>query len=100
MTARQDVSTIRRVRRDLGLSQAELAVWLGVTQSNVSQLEKGSFRLTPSARRTLAQIAVWGQVAKLEPGLDPADFIDWMFQKLTDPSWVVAVALDSHRRGY
>jgi len=48
---------VRRARKQAGLSQAELALLLGVRQSSVSQWERGSTH--PSNRHLLQLIILW-----------------------------------------
>ena len=52
---------VRRIRLDLGLTQTELAVKMGVQQGHVSAVENG--RLRP----TLTTVALFSEALKVEP---------------------------------
>ncbi|AOB29896.1 hypothetical protein AKI39_03115 [Bordetella sp. H567] len=47
----------RRIRQTLGLTQAELATALGISQSLVSQYERGRQEMPPDTARRLIQFA-------------------------------------------
>lgn len=45
-----------RLRRDAGLSQAEVAADLGVSQQHIAKWERGEFLPRPAAQRQLAAL--------------------------------------------
>ncbi|GAB3837684.1 helix-turn-helix domain-containing protein [Hymenobacter jeollabukensis] len=49
-------SAVTAVRDHFGISQQHMAVWLGVTQANASQLESGRRGLSPAAAEALAPL--------------------------------------------
>lgn len=50
--------TLRRVRKDAGLTQEQLAEWLGCSSAAVSQAENGT--AMPSVERLVALVGVLG----------------------------------------
>ena len=61
-------STIAKRRKDLGLSQTEVANAIGVGQSTIDRIEKDEFKRTPSALPALAQF-LGIDIASLDPKL-------------------------------
>lgn len=48
---------VQQIRQRLGMTQAELAAAVGVTQSAVSQYERGDSQITPNVARRLIELA-------------------------------------------
>jgi len=51
------MNTVRAIRQRLGVKQAELATALGVSQGNVSFIERGVQEIQPDAARLLVAFA-------------------------------------------
>ena len=51
-----DAAWLRAMRDRLGLTQADLAAQIHVTQATVSRIESGEIRLTPRTRAQVEQL--------------------------------------------
>jgi DNA-binding transcriptional regulator YiaG len=48
---------LKRIREQLGLTQAALAKELGVTSNSVARWEQGIYRISPMAQRLISSLA-------------------------------------------
>jgi transcriptional regulator with XRE-family HTH domain len=60
------MEAIKQTRRTLGVTQAELAALLGLNQSTISRLERGSLEVDARTALALEALSARGQAAGVQ----------------------------------